>query len=299
MASLFDNPSTWFQDTFMGAGQTRDAINSQSDATRAANETQRYMYDTTRSDLQPWREAGVSGLDAIQREMPDLTRKFTMSDFTADPGYQFRMAEGTKALERSAAAGGGINSGRTMKALTRFGQDLASQEYGNAYNRFNTDQDKRFNKLSSLAGIGQSATSQLGQAGQNYANQVSGNQIGMGNANAAAYIAQANRQNALLTGGMQGGSQLGAAYLMSDRNVKKNIKIISKEDIRELRENLKPYKFQYINEELGTGEWVGVMAQDLEKSKLGRTVVFEDDRGHKAIDMKKLSSLLLAMMAEG
>ena len=69
-------------------------------------------------------------------------------NFQADPGYGFRLSEGMKALERSAAARGGLMSGGTGKALQRYGQDLASQEYGNAFQRFQQDRAAR-------AGLGQ------------------------------------------------------------------------------------------------------------------------------------------------
>jgi hypothetical protein len=89
-----------------------------------------------------------------------LDKSFTLSDFQKDPGYQFRMDEGAKAVDNSAAARGGVLSGGAMKAMARYGQDFASNEYSNAYNRFNTDQTTRFNRLSSLAGTGQTATAQ-------------------------------------------------------------------------------------------------------------------------------------------
>jgi hypothetical protein len=69
-------------------------------------------------------------------------------NFEADPGYGFRLSEGLKALERSAAARGGLMSGGAGKALQRYGQDLASQEYGNAFQRFQQDRAAR-------AGLGQ------------------------------------------------------------------------------------------------------------------------------------------------
>jgi hypothetical protein len=61
--------------------------------------------------------------------------KFRAEDLQVDPGYGFRLSEGLKALERSAAARGGLLSGGTGKALTRYGQEMASQEFGNAFNR--------------------------------------------------------------------------------------------------------------------------------------------------------------------
>lgn len=145
-------------------------------------------------------------------EFGSLQKKFGMEDFQADPGYQFRLDEGNKGIERSAAARGGQLSGATMKALARFGQDTASNEYQNAYNRFNNDQSTQFNRLSGIAGTGQQQVNALGQAGQNYANSVGNNTmntanriadntIGVGNARAGSYMATANGiNNAIGTG---------------------------------------------------------------------------------------------------
>ena len=68
-----------------------------------------------------------------------LMRNFGAADFQTDPGYNFRLSEGLKAIDRQAAARGGLISGAGLKAAGRFGGDLASQEYGNAFNRFQTN----------------------------------------------------------------------------------------------------------------------------------------------------------------
>lgn len=279
----------------MGDDSAADqAIGAQTGAAREANATQRYIFDQQREDAQPWREAGRGALGGMQNA--DFQRDFTAEDFQADPGYAFRMAEGAKALERSAAARGGMNSGRMMKELTRFGQDTASAEYNNAYNRFNADRDRRFNRLSSIAGVGQTANSQIAAAGQNYGNNVSQNQIGLGNAIGAAHIAQGNRQADFLGQGVSTG--MTAAMMFSDRLLKTNIKSVSKEDLAEMRAHIKAYRFNYISPEFGEGDWIGVMAQDLEKSELGRTLIVHDEFGNKQIDMRKAVSLFLATMAE-
>jgi len=150
-----------------------------------------------------WANSGQNdqGVDFDQYELdPELTRNFTASDFQKDPGYEFRMAEGQKALERSAAARGGLQSGGTLRALSRYGQDYASNEYTNAYNRFNADKDRRFNRLSALAGIGQTANSQVAAAGQNYAGQVGSNLTNLANAQGAAGMASANVWGNALSG---------------------------------------------------------------------------------------------------
>ena len=97
-----------------------------------------------------------------------------------------------KGLERSAAARGGLLSGSTLKGIQRFGQDLASQEYTNAFNRYQTERNARLNPLQSLAGFGQTSTNQLGAAGQSYATGA-GEAIGAaGQARASGYVGQAN-----------------------------------------------------------------------------------------------------------
>ncbi len=118
-----------------------------------------------------------------------LSTPFSQTNWQQDPGYAFRLAEGQKALERSGAAKGMTLSGAQAKALTGYGQGMASQEYGNAYNRYTTDQTNLYNRLAGVAGTGQTAANQIGNVGMNTANQISSNQLGAGNANAAAWTA--------------------------------------------------------------------------------------------------------------
>jgi hypothetical protein len=188
------------------SGAASDAANKQSAAADKANSLQEKMYNQNRADNEPWRQAGIGALSDLGNA--DFKRDFTASDFQKDPGYDFRMQEGQKALERSAAARGGLQSGGTLKALSRYGQDYASGEYQNAYNRFNADRDRRFGRLSSLAGVGQNATAQNSAGATNYANQVGSNNIGAANAQAAAGMASANAWGNTLSGigklGMEG-----------------------------------------------------------------------------------------------
>lgn len=157
-----------------------------------------------------------------------------MADYQADPGYGFRMSEGMKALERSAAARGGLMSGGTGKALQRFGQDLASQEYQNAYNRFRDTQGLRRNALAGVVGYAPTAAGAMTTSGQNFANQANqlamtnaANQgnlaLGMGNIRASQYGTMGSALNTALNtdwnalgrrfgygggGGMQAGGQI-------------------------------------------------------------------------------------------
>jgi hypothetical protein len=124
-----------------------------------------------------------------------------MADYQADPGYAFRLTEGQKAIERSTAARGGLQSGAALKAAARFGQDLASQEYQNAFNRYQINRSNQLNPLQSLMGAGLTSantlTSAAGQTGQNLM-QGYGN---LGQARASGYIGGANALNQALNTG--------------------------------------------------------------------------------------------------
>lgn len=133
-------------------------------------------------------------------------KPFGMSDFQADPGYQFRQQQGEQAIERMAAARGGLNSGRAAKDLASFNSGLASQEYQNAYGRynndyltgfnaFNTNQNNIYNRLMGVTGVGQSAANALAGIGSNTANQISNNTLQAGNAAAAGIVGQQNAIN--------------------------------------------------------------------------------------------------------
>ena len=191
----------------LGGYMQANAINRASDAQLAAADKavalQEAMYNQQRADIAPWRTAGEMGLAQYAAGIApggELARPFTMQDYQADPGYAFRMSEGMKELERSAAKRGGLLSGATLKGAQRFGQDLASQEYQNAYNRYTQNQQTQRNSLANLAGIGQTASGQLQRAGEAYVGPASELQQGIGNVRASGYIQGANALSGGLTG---------------------------------------------------------------------------------------------------
>lgn len=163
------------------------AADAQQAAAQTASNTELNMFYQNREDQRPWRQAGVQALGQLQ------DNSFMNNWQSEDPGYQFRMQQGMDAINSSAAARGMANSGRTMKELTRYGQDYASNEYNNAYNR-------NYGRLSSLAGIGQTSTNLTGQQGMAVANSIGQNQIGAANAYGASQMAQANNLNSSLGG---------------------------------------------------------------------------------------------------
>jgi hypothetical protein len=128
-------------------------------------------------------------------EYGSLLDRFSMADFEADPGAEFRREQGEQGLERAAAASGGLGSGRYLRDAMRFNSGLASQEYGAAFDRFNVQNANRFNRLASIAGVGQTAANQTGAAAANFGAQAGSNMIGAGNAAASGRVGAANAWN--------------------------------------------------------------------------------------------------------
>lgn len=178
------------------AKAAQQAANTQAAAADRASQVQWDMYDQTRADLMPYADAGRTALSQLMGEMgPDgyFNQTYTGQDIYSDPSYQFRLQQGQDAIQSSAAAKGGLLSGATLKALQGYGQDMASQEYQNAYNRFNADQTNQYNRLSNLVGIGQNAAAQQGNYGAQTAQAVANNTMAGANAQAAGQIAAGNR----------------------------------------------------------------------------------------------------------
>ncbi len=176
------------------AGAAQAASNAQLQAAREANELQQRIYEESVARQQPFLQTGTeffNRLAALQRGGPEAPMNFLQMD----PGYGFRLGEGLKAIERSAAARGGLMSGATGKALQRYGQDLASQEYGAAYNR-----------LAGMANIGPQAAGVISNLGQNYAGQVGQNLTAGGQAAAQGYLG---------AGSARGSSYIGAANALA------------------------------------------------------------------------------------
>lgn len=195
------------------ASATQQAAQTSAAASDAAAKAQLLMFQKTQEQQEPWRQAGVTALNQLTAGTagPEAAymKPFGMADYQQDPGYQFRLQQGLQALDRSASARGGLLSGSALKGIQRYGQGVASEEYGNAYNRYQQQQANQFNRLAALSGVGQTATGQLQQAGQQYASNV-GN-IGMTNAQniANAQLAAGQAQASSYSGI---GSSLGGAY---------------------------------------------------------------------------------------
>jgi hypothetical protein len=185
----------------------RDAAAATSEAAQQSIDAQERMFGKQVELQEPFRQAGLSAQNRLMDYLAlsenktapgygKYARDFSMADYTADPGYGFRVSEGMKALERSAAARGGLLSGATLKGIQRFGQDTASAEYLNSYNRYQTNRANQLNPLQSLMGAGQTSanalTSAAGQTGAGMGSTYMGMGAGLSNAALAGGQARAS-----------------------------------------------------------------------------------------------------------
>lgn len=180
----------------LGSEASGDAADAQLQGSRESTAAQERMFNKQVELQEPWRKAGEQALNKLI-PLTDYT-KFGMDQFQADPGYAFRLSEGQKALDRSAAARGGLISGGALKAATRYGQDMGSQEYTNAFNRYQTERAAQLQPLQSLAGVGQTSANTLSNAAANFGAAAGANAINAGNARASGYVGGANA----VTGGL-------------------------------------------------------------------------------------------------
>jgi len=180
----------------IGGSAAKSAASTQSAAADRAAELQNQQFQQTRQDQMPWLKAGEGALNKLIGAVD--YQKFGMDQFQQDPGYAFRLSEGQKALDRSAAARGGLISGGALRAAQRYGQDMGSQEYQNAFNRYQTERNAMLNPLQSLAGVGQTTATNLGTMGAANAANVGNLITGGAAAEAAGRVGQANA----ITGGL-------------------------------------------------------------------------------------------------
>ena len=219
-------------DQFTGHASAQAARKSSrqiADAYQRGLDKQGEIYGQSMESLKPWESAGQTGLQGQLAGLADPSSYYgyKFQDFDPnsinveqDPGYQFRLQQGQQSVQNSQAARGLQGSGGALKELMNYGQGLASQEYGNAYNRgyqnWQGNQagqmgmaQSRAQGLSRLASMGYGATTQGNQLGQNYGNQFMQGQHGIGEAQAAGTM---GAQNAL-QGGFQNFMDLGKNLL--------------------------------------------------------------------------------------
>lgn len=190
--------------TVIGAGASLAAGQAQAGAAKEATAAQtelgekqialsREIFESGKKDQKPWLDFGVENLAALKAGIKDGSFSMDGWKFEADPGYQFRMDEGTRALDRSAAAQGRALSGDHLRNVLQYNQNFASNEYDRAYSREAGAKNQRFNIYATGAGVGQTANAANQQAGQAFVNQTgqTSGQIGSAIATGAYRTGQA------------------------------------------------------------------------------------------------------------
>ena len=158
------------------------------------------MFYQGREDMAPWREGGEWALGELRERIAAGPGEYTQS-----PGYQFRLGEGVKAMERGAASRGNVLSGAQQKALTRYGQEYAAADYDNFLRRYY----QSLTPYQSMAGQGQTTAAQGSQMGAQVGQSVGQNYLTAGQARASGYINQANVASGAISSGIEN-------YLMWD-----------------------------------------------------------------------------------
>jgi len=184
----------------LGSKASSKAASAQERAAEEGSAAQERMFERQVELQEPFRKVGVNALPelvAASKYTP-----FTMQQFQADPGYAFRLQEGLKALDRTAAARGGLLSGATLRGAQRYGQEMGSQEYTNAFNRYQAERQARLNPLQSLAGMSQTSANMLTGAAGQYGQNLAEGAATMGNIRASGYMNQANALTGALGQGL-------------------------------------------------------------------------------------------------
>jgi len=188
---------------YVASRGAKSAARTQADAASQAGAIQKQQYEQQMALQEPYRQAGLTGQNRLMELMGlggntgaagygKYAKDFSMADYQADPGYAFRLNEGMKQLAGTARAGGGAVSGRTMMGAQNYAQGLASQEYGNAFNRYQQNRTNQLQSLGNLMSSGQAAASnQAANAGQ-YGSNVGNTYMAAGQAIGAGQLGAAN-----------------------------------------------------------------------------------------------------------
>ena len=204
----------------LGGSAAKKAAKIQAASAAADRALQEKMFNTQNALQEPFRQAGLTNQNELLRQFGlsgdktsagygNMLRDFGASDFQADPGYAFRLSEGLKAQDRTAAARGGLISGAALKAAQGYGQNMASQEYQNAYDRYNTNRNTRYTMLTGQQAVGQKATNAQQMAAGDYATNAGNSIMNAGNARASGYMGQANAWGGALNGVANAAAQYG------------------------------------------------------------------------------------------
>jgi len=175
----------------IGGYSANKAAKEQARSVDRSTAAQERMFNRQVELQRPFREAGEQALNKLLPMAMDY-KPFSLKDFELDPGYQFRMQEGRRAVENSMLARGMGLSGSMLRGVTRYGQGIGSEEFMNAYNRFQANRANAMNPLQAIAGVGQTSANTLSGAAGRLGENIGANMVAAGNARASGYMGTAN-----------------------------------------------------------------------------------------------------------
>jgi hypothetical protein len=187
----------------VGAVGSGIAGHQQAQGQEAAANTQKYMFDTLTGNEKPFMDAGVGATNRLNELLgltPGgsnngyLTQQFspTQDQLNKYPGYQFALKTGGQAVRNADTPGVGALSGAALKDLMNFNVGTANQYYGQYFNQFQTQQNNIFNRLNSIATLGQNAAGNLGTAGTSLGTGVAQAQAAAAGSTAAGTLGEFN-----------------------------------------------------------------------------------------------------------
>lgn len=171
------------------------ASKAQQNAAAMAQQTALDMYNRTRADLAPYRDAGGRALTTLEERLPELTSDIDVSAELRDPNstikkaYDFTRTQGLKSVQNSAAARGLGVSGAALKGASQFATGLADNTYQNLFNMENINRTNAYSRLKGLVDTGQNAAAGTGKVGTDAANTAASAQMASGDTEAAMWNA--------------------------------------------------------------------------------------------------------------
>ena len=215
----------------IGGSAAKSAAGTQAGAADQAAQLQQQQYQQTRSDLMPWQQSGMTSLanlnylagiappgtstpssgqvaGATGMGYGSLLQPFGLDQFQASPAYNFNLEQGQQAINKAAASRNMYYAPATLQDLTKYSQGLASNEFQNSFNNYNTNLNNIWNRLYGLSGTGQNAASQTGAFVAGAATNIGQDITGAANASAAGTVGMSNA----ITGALGQGTN---AYLMN------------------------------------------------------------------------------------
>lgn len=224
----------------IGSNSNKSALRAQQAAANKATDVQERMYNQSREDLAPYREAGTAANNQLSYLLgitPDsittmdgnvvdpyakvnkdlggygsLSKRFTLDNFYEDPGYQYSLEKGNKAINAAQSARGNLYSGKALKEATDYNRNEAANQYETVRNRYNQDQDSLYNRLTGVSNSGQGATNTGVSSNQNNADALGNIYGNLGNAKAASKIRQGNIWSEVIANSDPFNAKSGSSY---------------------------------------------------------------------------------------